>query len=247
MSDILEQSLDDIIGQKKQQQSSSRRGGRFPSHRRDARRSRHHHHQQHQSHPYNRPQSSSSYRPSRKIPQQVLDLAHNRPTLRIKNIHSELNGEDLSNLFSSISPVDFVKFDDENDTVAYICFQDDCERNNVDAIAKFDGKKAMGKILIVENTVSLLDRIDPRSVNRGARPIRERGERGPRGGPRGGRRDHGRGGRERPSNHKKSAEELDAELNEYMGKTTESLDQQLDDYMGANKDDTKQPDEMNVD
>ena len=59
---------------------------------------------------------------SSSIPKQVSLLANGRPTLRIKNIHPELNGEDLSNLFSSISPVDFVKFDDDNDTI-YICFK----------------------------------------------------------------------------------------------------------------------------
>lgn len=243
MSDILEQSLDDIIGQKKSNSSSSS-NRRFQSrnNRRGSSRSSRHHHPYRSS---RRDQDdedlfssrSSSRSSSSGIPEKVRLLANNRPTLRIKNIHPDLNGEDLSKLFSNVDDVDFVKFDDDNDTIAYICFQRNCDINNKNSIEKFNGKKAMGNILVVENTVSLFDRINPRS--RGPRDRRRdlspsRRREGPRdGGDRrrgGGDRKGGRhSGRTRPA--KKTAEDLDKELNEYMGKTSDSLDAELDDYM----------------
>lgn len=234
MSNILEQSLDDIIGQNKSSSSSNnRRGSSRNNNRRGASRSNRHH-------PY---RSSNSRRDRRdddgdlfesrsnksSIPEQVKLLANNRPTLRIKNIHPELNGEDLSKLFSNIGHVDFVKFDDNNDTIAYICFEDNFERNNQLSIEKFNGKKAMGNTLVVENATSLFDRINPntsRDRRRDLSPGRfgRRGERGGRGGrdirPRDRGRERGSGKPTGRSRHvKKSAEELDKELNEYMADT----------------------------
>lgn len=247
-SNILEQSLDDIIGEKQHQRKfvpSRRRGN--PNFRRggggagvSSRGNRHH---PYRSNPSIR-RDTDSYIPrpavssSSSIPKQVSLLANGRPTLRIKNIHPELNGEDLSNLFSSISPVDFVKFDDDNDTIAYICFQNDCERSNLEAIAKFDGKKAMGKLLIVENTTSLLDRIDTRNINHRITsngPLhsshRSYSHSHPRGTSSGRRppRERKVGGKTRAA--KKTAEDLDKELENYMGNTTDTLDQELDNYM----------------
>ncbi|KAG5421245.1 hypothetical protein I9W82_000335 [Candida metapsilosis] len=246
MSNILEKSLDDIIGEKKPERKftpTSRRGrgrGRGggggaggPSSARF--------HRQHRSPPYSRRQpdvyiprgspAAEGPRVSSSIPPDVLQMANGRPTLRLKNIHPELNGDDLNKLFSTINDVDFIKFDERNDTIAYICFQRDCERSNLEAIEKYDGKKAMGKILIVENTISLADRITlaPRPVTRERREGghgRERfiggggRERG-RGGLRG--RISTRGGKPgRGSAPKKSAEDLDKELSEYMGNTGET-------------------------
>ncbi|RCK63262.1 RNA annealing protein YRA1 [Candida viswanathii] len=257
MSDILEQSLDDIIGQNKSRNpSSSHRRGSSRS-RRGASRSR----ARPSHHPYRSGRrdgengdndddlftSRAAGHVTSNVPEKVQLLANSRPTLRIKNIHRDLNGEDLSRLFSGVGDVDFVKFDDVDDSVAYVCFQRDCDRSNREAIAKFDGKKAMGKILIVENTSTLFDRIHP-AARRDDRRDRER-ERGPR------RERRGAGGRAtgrtRPA--KKTAEDLDKELNEYMGKTTDSLDAELDNYMKGG--DAEQPteekppaaDEMNVD
>ncbi|KAI5968669.1 hypothetical protein CANMA_002105 [Candida margitis] len=237
MSNILEKSLDDIIGEKKPERkftptSRRGRGGRGGGPISSSR----FHHRQHRPPPYSRrqqdvyiPRGSLAEEPgsnstsSSSIPRDVLHMANGRPTLRLKNVHPELNGDDLNKLFSTINDVDFIKFDERNDTIAYICFQSDCERSNLEAIEKYDGKKAMGKILIVENTVSLADRISiaPRPVRRdglGGGGLRGRG--GSRGrvtsrGRGGGGRAGGRGG----STPKKSAEDLDKELNEYMGNT----------------------------
>lgn len=93
------------------------------------------------------------------IPKVIADAARSRPLLRVKNIHSDLNGNDLSDLFGSISQVDFVMFDPKHSDVAYVCYQRNQGKNNSLAISKFDGRKAMGEILIVENATSLADRV----------------------------------------------------------------------------------------
>ncbi|CAD1810830.1 C-terminal duplication domain of Friend of PRMT1 family protein [Candida parapsilosis] len=234
MSNILEKSLDDIIGEKKPERkfTPTNRRGRGGGPRGPISRF----HRQHRSPPYSRrqpdvyiprgaaeattmPSSSSS------IPPDVLQLANGRPTLRLKNIHPDLNGDDLNKLFSTINDVDFIKFDEKNDTIAYICFQNDCERSNLEAIEKYDGKKAMQKILIVENTISLADRISiaPRPVRReglGGYAVRNRGGSRGRISSRRGGGGAGAGSRSgRGPAPKKSAEELDKELNDYMGKS----------------------------
>ncbi|KAI5951052.1 hypothetical protein KGF54_004126 [Candida jiufengensis] len=271
MSNILEKSLDDIIGEKEQSHRrfipTRRRGAPLPNHHRSSR------------FPPSRPSSRpipinhretrdsrdrdvyiprSSSTTSSSIPKDVLQLANGRPTLRLKNIHPELNGEDLNNLFSTISAVDFIKFDDLNDTIAYICFQQDNDRSNQEAIIKYDGKKAMGKILIVENTtsVSLADRIKSNPIHKkenfitSVRPISRGGYRGNSRGIRGGSNGGVFKNRITP-NPKKSADDLDKELDSYMNpnknksngkKSADDLDKELESYMN-----TTNNDEMSVD
>lgn len=140
--------------------------------------------------------------------------------LRLKNIHPELNGEDLSNLFLTVAPVDFVKFDPRDEAVAYVCFQLSFSENNAKAILRFDGKKAMGNTLIVENATSLADRIAPRITP--AQPVSfhsrvDTGAReGAREGPRVRREAQRKASVKKPRPAKKTAEELDAELSAYM-------------------------------
>lgn len=138
--------------------------------------------------------------------------------LRLRNIHPELNGEDLSNLFMNIAPVDFVKFDPRDETVAYVCFQLNQGENNAKSILKFDGKKAMGNTLIVENATSLADRIAPslRPLVLGT-PARSREYREPRELIAREARIQARKPKARkPRPAKKTAEDLDAELSAYM-------------------------------
>ncbi|SGZ57265.1 CIC11C00000004460 [Sungouiella intermedia] len=110
------------------------------------------------------------------ITNEIFRDANGRPLLRLKNVHGDLDGEDLNNLFLNIAPVDFVKFDPREETTAYVCFQLNNSENNARAIQKFDGKKAMGNTLIVENATSLADRIAPsrpqRDTVRGGRDSR---------------------------------------------------------------------------
>ncbi|CAK9436146.1 uncharacterized protein LODBEIA_P07040 [Lodderomyces beijingensis] len=242
-NNILERSLDDIIGEQKRERKftpTRRRGASSSSHRHNS-----HHPYRRQPPPPHRlnpdvyiPRTASGA--NARIPVDVLQMAQGRPTLRLKNIHPDLNGQDLNDLFSSINAVDFIKFDDADETVAYICFQNDCERSNSAAIDKYDGKKAMGKILIVENAhvVSLADRItvaQPRdreefiSVARGGQapaPVRGglRGKGRARFG--GARSGNGRGGRGRGGSRtgptRKTAEDLDKELNDYMGQSNDA-------------------------
>ncbi|ODV76919.1 uncharacterized protein CANTADRAFT_27653 [Suhomyces tanzawaensis NRRL Y-17324] len=197
MSDILEKSLDDIIGENKSNKrgSSSRRGGlarKNPSSRvnKPGRASR--------PPPTRNPRSS----PNSGLPREIVSMAGSRPVLRVRNIHPELNGEDLSNLFGTISPVDFVKFDNKNDSIAYVCFQRDNARSNGEAIAKYDGKKAMGQLLGVESATSLAARI-------GSLPVRNQPRSAPARAPK-----PAKPKRAKPV--KKSADDLDNELEAYM-------------------------------
>ncbi|KAG7191643.1 uncharacterized protein KQ657_002912 [Scheffersomyces spartinae] len=168
MSELLEKSLDDIIGERppreRRQQNvagrNSRRrergGGRHERERyeRDRRVPPHHRDTY-------RPPHRASHRSSGNsgIPEEIAAMAGDRPLLRVKNIHSELNGRDLSELFGLISPVEFVKFDPQRETVAYVLFEADQKKNNSLAVEKFDGRQAMRRTLIVENTTLLADRI----------------------------------------------------------------------------------------
>lgn len=153
--------------------------------------------------------------------------------MRLKNVHSDLDGEDLNNLFLNIAPVDFVKFDPRDETTAYVCFQLNNSENNTRAIQKFDGKKAMGNTLVVENATSLAERIaptrQPRENFRGGRE-NVRGGRDSMSGSRGKENVAREGPRVRaakkikarkPRPAKKTAEELDMELSAYMGESTE--------------------------
>lgn len=142
--------------------------------------------------------------------------------LRLKNVHGDLDGEDLNNLFLNIAPVDFVKFDPREETTAYVCFQLNNSENNARAILKFDGKKAMGNTLIVENATSLADRIAPsrpqRDTVRGGRDSRPPRDDSAKEAPRvRARKPKAR----KPRPVKKTAEDLDAELSAYMGETSE--------------------------
>lgn len=151
------------------------------------------------------------------------------PVFKIRNIHPELTVEDLTSLFEQIAPVQFIKFDEEKKSVAFGCFETDFQDNNSKAIQSFNGKKAMGKILIVEDPLapkpSLKDRLGPLPGNRSRHEnmnqrfnnkIHPRGRGSARGG-RGGKRDSYKP--TRPKKTSKSIEDLDKELTEYMNST----------------------------
>lgn len=156
-----------------------------------------------------------------RLPRDVLDLSRGRPVLRVKNIHPDLNGEDLSKLFGQVSPVDFVKFDNRNDTIAYVCFHNDNQRSNGESVNKFDGKKAMGNRLIVEVATSLADRIQiqPNTTNKLKVPIHKSNPH--KSNP------HKSKFSQKPKQNKvkktpKDINTLDEELNAYMNQTNES-------------------------
>ncbi|RLV94570.1 hypothetical protein JA1_001663 [Spathaspora sp. JA1] len=222
MSDILEKSLDEIIGEERKKGGfpprrggfnnrggrGGSRGARTPYSRGGSQQGKIHKQRPNiHGHGHVRKLNYSS------LPRDIASLAGSRPVLRVKNIHPDLNGEDLSKLFGNISPVDFVKFDASNDSNAYVCFHNDNIKNNADAIEKYDGKKAMGKILIVENAVSLADRISSLPVRRETKitpsPFKHHKK------PIGAKGGKGRG------NKQPSLEDLDSELNAYMNADTD--------------------------
>jgi THO complex subunit 4 len=140
-------------------------------------------------------------------------ISRGRPVLRVKNIHPDLNGEDLSKLFGTVSPVDFVKFDNRDDTMAYVCFQSDNQRSNGESVAKFDGKKAMGNRLVVEVATSLADRIQVQTIHRNDH------HRNPKHEPRQSQRQNlhtTKKSKSKPKPEKKSLDMLDDELSAYM-------------------------------
>lgn len=204
MGDVLEQLLDEIIGDNKplrapKKLASKSLRGHGDKLRRGQRRSR--------------PGAAT-----KGVPADINLLCHGRPVLRVKNIHPDLNGEDLSNLFGEVLPVDFVKFDAVDDTVAYVCFQSDNKRSNGVAVAKYDGRKAMGRVITVEVAGALLaDRIG--GGGRGANGRRSRSREATpaddgAGPTKSRRKRERRSERRRPE--AKLAEDLDAELTAYM-------------------------------
>lgn len=213
MSELLEKSLDDIIGDRPAR-SGRQNGGRGRGRERER----------------GRPQRDS-YRPPRNhrptshgIPEEIAAMAGDKPLLRVKNIHSELNGRDLSELFGLISPVEFVKFDPQRETVAYVLFENDQKKNNNLAVEKFDGRQAMRRTLIVENTTLLADRIVASENERGALniPIGDAETPRTRERQRGRRRDRsakkaaGAAGIVKPKNKPPTVDDLDEQLNAYM-------------------------------
>lgn len=149
--------------------------------------------------------------------------------MRIKNVHPELTGQDLSQLYDAVAPVEFVKFDPRNDTVAYVCFEENNARNNSVAIAKYDGRMAMGRKISVELTTLLADRIVAparRGHERGERarepPLAARGE--------------------RPARSERSAKVAGARA----PKTVDDLDDELSAYM-QQRAEPAPADEMNLD
>ncbi|VEU20472.1 DEKNAAC101332 [Brettanomyces naardenensis] len=183
MSSLLEKSLDDIIG------SSSTKGSRVGKARgRGGRR---------------------GFGRRRRAPvplhldEQSERLAKGEPYLRVSNLHPELTEKDLEQLFSSIGPIKFVKLElntnGQSTGIAFVGYEHsrDCSH----AIEKFDGRRAAGQIISVENAVPLAERIFA-SAPRSDRKKRERR-----------RKDKGE---KREPQHRKTAEELDAELNSYM-------------------------------
>lgn len=122
-------------------------------------------------------------------------------------------------MFLSVAPVEFVKFDPRKPSVAYICFQYDFAKNNSAAIAKYDGKKAMGKILIVENATLLADRISVAPQSRRGITKEPRRDKDPRREIRGREKNaRARTRRAIVKQPKASLEDLDLELDSYMNR-----------------------------
>lgn len=150
------------------------------------------------------------------LPRDIQVISHGRQVLRVRNIHPDLNGEDLNNLFGTVQPVDFVKFDNVDDTVAYVCFQDNNARANGEAVARYDGRKAMGRVLTVEVALSLADRLG--GGRRGRAEPKPKQEAKPK--PRQERPKKER----KPKPEKKTAEDLDKELDSYMNEGQMNVD-----------------------
>lgn len=140
------------------------------------------------------------------------------------NLYYGLSQEDLEELFSKVGPIEklWIKYDRSGRSLgeAYVVYRrrDDC----FEAIRRFDGRKAAGQ----EIYLSLLDDqgvVSSLRTRFGVRPEERddrhgRREREGRGRGRGARDRRRRGDKERRV--PKTADELDAELEAYMGRSS---------------------------
>lgn len=145
-------------------------------------------------------------------------------TLRVSNIHPSLNGHDLSTLFSSISPVDYVTFDKNDETTAYIAFIEKSLSICKLAVSKFNNKKAMGLTLSVQINSDLKDRItirkdtgNPKNITGNTSNLASRVN------PKKFQSKRERTPKPKPA-PKKNLDTLDEELNAYMNQTSQPAD-----------------------
>lgn len=146
--------------------------------------------------------------------------------MRVSNLHPDLTEKDLRELFSRIGEVKFVKLEmntrGQSTGVAFVGYThpSDCSL----AIDKFDGRRAAGQIICVENAVPLADRIFAASQRKPKKKNNRRKERKEK---------------KKKQTHRKTAEELDAELSQYM--SNEGQIPVAQDNGGANAADTDAP------
>lgn len=194
---MLEQSLDAIIGDGKT--SSSRGAARGPGSRKNMR----------------GPRNAGS-RPPRRVTAESIPGVGRANEIKILNLHPDLTVEDLTKLMQTVGEVTRVEIKynthGQSTGIAFVEFKNVHEANA--AISKFDGRLAAGQVITVTTTLKLADRIGSGRGNnmRNAhvpsnRVRKDRGGRSGRG---------GRGGKKsvRP---RKTLEDLDKELNAYMG------------------------------
>lgn len=118
----------------------------------------------------------------------------------MSNLHPELTEKDIKELFSRIGEIKFAKLElntrGQSTGVAFVGYMHprDCGY----AIEKFDGRRAAGQVISVENAVPLAERIFAASQRKPKKKNNRRKE------------------KKRQPKHKKTAEELDAELSQYM-------------------------------
>lgn len=154
----------------------------------------------------------------------VQRLSGGKPYIKISNLSYEISTDDLKSLLETIGPVSFVDIEyDQNNRSSGIAYAGyvDYEVDNKKAVDEFDGRKAVGQVIDVEEVKPLNILAKPRSEhrpradvyvpggvnknqsNRSERPLR--GERPPRRG-------------------RANAEDLDKELEEYMNKSNQTED-----------------------
>ncbi|CAY68475.1 hypothetical protein KP2612_001494 [Komagataella phaffii] len=135
-------------------------------------------------------------------------LADGRDYLRLKNLNFQITEKDLHQLFERIAPVLFVHLDINPHTgdptgVGYLCYEEPSFNNQ--AIEQFNGKLAAGRIMVVEHVheTPLSERIGVSSRPKGPKGAKKNGPKKVR----------------QPS---KNAEDLDKELEDYMGSRAEN-------------------------
>lgn len=149
-----------------------------------------------------------------RIPASVEERSHGRPLLRVKNIDHRLTEEDLVQLFGRVGEVEFAELVKDlvaarPSGVAYVQFALQPQRYNAEAIAQFHGKPALGRTLVVESARGLVERLGG-GAGRREQPAKKKEPRQ-------------RAPKEKAKREHKLVEELDAELNAYLGGGDESV------------------------
>ncbi|KAH3683869.1 hypothetical protein WICPIJ_005152 [Wickerhamomyces pijperi] len=238
MSDALEKSLDEIIGESQDSKRSNRsfnrgssrgsnrdtRGPRsYRSDRRDdrdrppRRRSPRRNGGGDRDLFRDRDSSEREFRPRQT---KIQRLSRGKPYLKISNLNYEITGEMLRQLLETIGPVSFLEMDfDERDHrptgIAFAGFED-YEADNRRCIREFDGKPAVGRVIDVEEIKPLLVIGRPSSASSGSsRGPRSRGDLYIPNGPKSDRPPRG------PRRGRVNAEDLDKELEEYMNRSAD--------------------------
>lgn len=149
-------------------------------------------------------------------------MARGEPYLRVSNLHPDLTERDLKDLFGRIGPVKFVKLrfntQGQSTGIAFVGYRRprDCSY----AIEEFDGRRAAGQIISVENAVPLAERIFSSAKGRSKKHNKAR----------------------KAKKQPKTAEELDAELSQYMAtEGGQDVPAQEDQNMDAEVTEPQQP------
>lgn len=181
-------------------------------------------------------------------------------TIMISNLYYGLNEDDLEDLFGKVGPITSVKiqYDKSGRSEGYAWVTFEQHDHAMEAVGRFDGKKAAGQVI----TINLARGFGFQGIRDFERRLEGSGRGGSSTRGRGGRgRGRGRGGRGASDNSggsrrpKKSAEELDAELDAYMnnekgienGDENENPGTNGDEPNNNNKESTGKTDEMVLD
>lgn len=190
---LLDKSLDEIIGESKSSRDQLRNGRHDNNRRGGSRRG--------VSKSFKSRRGGHRERDSHPPPnREIEELSGGRPYLRISNLNYELTEQDIHQLFSQIGDVSFcrIEIDTQGNSkgIAYVGYVN--ADDNDAAIDKFDGRRAAGQVITVKDM----------SRKKGPNPLLERISMG--GKPK---------KLKKPVVKKKTAEELDAELDNYFQNT----------------------------
>ncbi|GMM29526.1 hypothetical protein DAMA08_022710 [Martiniozyma asiatica (nom. inval.)] len=193
MSSLLEKSLDEIIGTKPASARRPNRASKNPR-RGGSRVSKSNYNRQQQHRRGNRKNFSA--------------INGSSTLLKVSNLHPELTSQDIQSLFDQVGPTVSVdlKYDSHGIFTGLAMVEYENANDANEAINKFDRRLAAGRVINVDSTVPLADRI-------GIATNSAKGKRNNNSNSNNNNKQRER----KPKPQKKSADDLDKELEMYMG------------------------------